>query len=175
MAKIRTEVQAEPEQLFAVTEFFRPRVEEMCALLPVALGRRVQASPGCRRVLGCFTGGKRLRTDTIPVFLLLRTLAGLRRWRRSTLGYSHEHALIQRWLQAVRYAAGRDRALALELVECGRLVKGYGDTRARTTAQMQAILAHAAGDAVSADSIATLREAALADDEGRAFALALAA
>tara|TARA_R110002110_G_scaffold157570_1_gene354515 strand:+ start:65600 stop:67099 length:1500 start_codon:yes stop_codon:yes gene_type:complete len=175
MAKIRTEVQAEPDQLFAVTEFFRPRVEEMCALMPRALGQRVQASPGCRRVLGWFTGGKRLRTDTIPVFLMLRTLAGLRRWRRSTLGYSHEHALIQGWLQAVRDAAGRDRALALELVECGRLVKGYGDTRARTTAQMQAILAHAAGGTVSADSIAALREAALADDEGRAFTRALAA
>lgn len=175
MAKIGTEVQAAPEQLFAVTEFFRPRVEEMCALMPAALGRRVQASPACRRVLGRFTGGKRLRTNTITVFLLLRTLAGLRRWRRSTLGYSHEHALIRSWLQAVRDAAGRDQALARELVECGRLVKGYGDTRARTTAQMQAILAHAAGGSVSASSIAALREAALADDEGQAFTQALAA
>lgn len=176
MAKIRAEVQAEPEQLFAVTEFFRPRVEEMCALLPRALGQRVQASPGCRRVLGWFTGGKRLRTNTVSVFLLLRGLAGLRRWRRSTLGYSHEHALIQSWLQALRHAAGSsDQALALELVECGRLVKGYGDTRARTTAQMQAVLAHAESDSVSADSIAALREAALADDEGRAFTRALAA
>ena len=175
VAKIRAEVQAEPEQLFDVTEFFRPRVEEMCALLPRALGQRVQASPGCRRVLGWFTGGKRLRTNTIAVFLLLRGLAGMRRWRRGSLGYSHEHALIQSWLQALRRAAGSDPALALELVECGRLVKGYGDTRARTTAQMQAILAHAAGNAVSASSIAALRDAALADDEGRAFALALAA
>ncbi|MEQ9462535.1 MAG: indolepyruvate oxidoreductase subunit beta family protein [Haliea sp.] len=175
VAKIRTEVQAEPGQLFAVTEFFRPRVEEMCALLPAALGRRVQASPSCRRFLGWFTGGKRLRTNTISVFLLLRGLAGLRRWRRSTLGYSHEHALIQSWLQAVRAAAGSDRALALELVECGRLVKGYGDTRARTTAQMQAILARAVAGNVSASDIAALREAALGDDEGRAFAQAMAA
>ncbi|MDP4650803.1 MAG: indolepyruvate ferredoxin oxidoreductase, partial [Haliea sp.] len=77
------------------------------------------------------------------------------------------------WLQAVRRAAGSEPALALELVECGRLVKGYGDTRARTTAQMQAIVAHAATGTASAASIAALRDAALADDEGRAFALAL--
>ncbi len=173
--KIRSEVRAEPGQLFAVTEFFRPRVEEMCALLPVRLGRWVQASPACRRFLGWFTGGKRLRTNTVTVFLLLRGLAGLRRWRRWTLGYSHEHALIQSWLQAVRSTAGSDQALALELVECGRLVKGYGDTRARTTAQMQAILAHAATGSASAAGIAALREAALADDEGRAFAQAMAA
>ena len=173
MAKVGTEVQAEPGQLFAVTEFFRPRVEEMCALMPAGLGRWMLASPGCRRVLGWFTGGKRLPTNTITVFLLLRGLAGLRRWRRSTLGYSHEHALIQAWLQAVRRAAGSEPALALELVECGRLVKGYGDTRARTTAQMQAIVAHAATGTASAASIAALRDAALADDEGRAFALAL--
>ncbi|MDO8861932.1 indolepyruvate oxidoreductase subunit beta family protein [Haliea sp. E1-2-M8] len=175
MAKIRTEVQAEPEQLFSVTEFFRPRVEEMCALLPKPLGRRLLASAGSRRVLGWFTGGKRLRTNTITVFVLLRGLAGMRRWRRASLGYSHEHALIQGWLQAVRRAAGSDHALALELVECGRLVKGYGDTRARTTAQMQEILAYAAGGGVSAAAVASLRDAALADDEGRAFSLALAA
>jgi indolepyruvate ferredoxin oxidoreductase beta subunit len=176
MAKLREEVRADPGQLFHVTEFFRPRVEEISAMLPAGLGRRLQDSPFWRRGLGLFTGGKRLRTNTIGVFLVLRLLAGCRRWRRSSLGYQHEHALIDRWLAAVQQAAATDLALARELAELGRLVKGYGDTRARTSAQVAEILSrYERGEAHSAEQVRQWRAAALADDEGSAFRAALAA
>ncbi|MFV0277154.1 MAG: indolepyruvate oxidoreductase subunit beta family protein [Parahaliea sp.] len=170
MDKVREEVRAEPGQLLHVTEFFRPRIEEISAMLPAELGRRLLASPTCRRVLGLFTGGKRLRTTTVSVYLMLRLLAGGRRWRRKSLGYRHEHALIRRWLAAVLAAAGKDAALAREVAELGRLVKGYGDTRLRTSAQVSAMLERLEGGPVhTADDVRQWLAAALADDEGESF------
>lgn len=175
MDKVRREVKAEDGQLLHVTEFFRPRVEEICSLLPVALGRRALASSLVWRTLRPFTGGRKLRTNSISVFLMLRTLAGLRRWRRGTLAYANAHALIGRWVQQVhRAAAAGDRELARELVECGRLVKGYGDTHARTTGQLNAILEQVECDpGMPASRVAALREAGFADDDNTAFQAAL--
>lgn len=171
MARIREEVQAEPGQLFYVAEFFRPRVEEICGMLPARLGRKLQSLRFFNAVIGRLSGGRKLRTDTIGVYLLLRLLAGLRRWRRHSLAYAREHHLITRWLEAIRRAARKgDLALARELVECGRLVKGYGDTRVRTSAEVDEVLARVGGsEGVSAATVARWREAALADDEGGAF------
>ena len=176
MDKVRREVKAEEGQLLHVTEFFRPRVEEICSLLPTALGRRALASSAVWRVLRPFTGGKKLRTNSVSIFLMLRVLAGMRRWRRASLAYADAHILIERWMaQVQRAAAAGDRALARELVECARLVKGYGDTHARTAGQLNAILACAECDdpATDAARIAALREAALADDDNSAFLAAL--
>lgn len=175
MGKVREEVQAEPGQLFHVTEFFRPRVEEVCGMLPAGLGRRLQSSRFFSSLIGRFAGGKKLRTNTIGVFLVLRTLAGMRRWRRSSLAYAEEHALINGWLAAIQSAASRgDLDLARELAECGRIIKGYGDTRARTKGQLGDILSCVTGaEPVTAATVAEWREAALADDEGRAFRQAL--
>ena len=167
---IREEVKADPDQLFHVTEFFRPRVEEICALLPPALATLILNSGICKRFLNLFTGGKQLRTDTISVFLMLRMLASLRRWRRRGIGFQHEHAMIQRWLVAVKTAAGPDQALAREISECGRMVKGYGATRQRTTDQLLSILEQLERpDSPAASAVASWRQAALADDEGAAF------
>ncbi|WP_116366085.1 indolepyruvate oxidoreductase subunit beta family protein [Parahaliea mediterranea] len=176
MDKVREEVRAEPDQLFNVTEFFRPRVEEVCAMLPAGLGRRVQDSPICNRLIGMFSGGKRLRTNTVSVYVMLRLLAACRRWRRASLGYQHEHAMIRRWLDAVIGAASTDPALAREVAELGRLVKGYGDTRLRTTGQVGVMLTRLQGEAeCSAETLRQWRESALADDEGEAFRRQLAA
>lgn len=175
MDKVRAEVRADEGQLLHVTEFFRPRVEEICSMLPRALGRRALSSATVWRVLRPLTGGRRLRTDSVTVFLALRTLAGLRRWRRGTLAYATAHELIDRWArQVLDTVAAGNLALARELVESGRLVKGYGDTHARTTGQLHAILAYVESNAdVSAERVATLREAALADDDNTAFFAAL--
>jgi indolepyruvate ferredoxin oxidoreductase beta subunit len=177
MDKVRREVRAEDGQLLHVTEFFRPRVEEMLGMLPAGIGRRAVASPTLHRLLRPLTGGRRLRTDSVSVFAVLRVLAGLRRWRRGTLAFANAQAITARWETQVLGAARRgDLALAAELAECGRLVKGYGDTHARTSAQLLAILDRVAGDtALAAPQVAELREAAFADDENKAFSQALAA
>lgn len=175
MGGIRSEVKAEQEQLFYVTEFFSPRVEEMCALLPPGMAKMVMNSSILSKLLGLFAGGKKLRTNTVSIYFMLRFMAGLRRIRRYGLGFQQEHELISRWLDAVKDAAKLDPSLAQELAECGRLIKGYGDTRHRTSDQLSNILQkHEQNSAHSASVVASWRDAALKDDEGQALELALA-
>ena len=44
-SKIKSEVQADDEQIYHLTEFFAPRLEELCQPLPSALAKRIIASP----------------------------------------------------------------------------------------------------------------------------------
>jgi indolepyruvate ferredoxin oxidoreductase beta subunit len=68
--------------------------------------------------------------------------------------------------------------LAVEIADCQQLVKGYGETHERGTANLDAILADVHDwqrRDNSADRVRTLRIAALADDQGIALSKALAA
>ncbi|MCB6145757.1 hypothetical protein LHK12_13840 [Providencia rettgeri] len=58
-------------------------------------------------------------------------LAAWRKGRRSTLRYQLETQRIEKWLAAVIKAAKANPALATEITECQRVVKGYSDTHAR--------------------------------------------
>ena len=140
-------------------------------MLPAAVGERVLNSAFCRRVLGFFTGGRQLNTTSVWVFSVLYLLAGMRRFRRGMLGFRHEHRQIDRWLAAI--ISAEDRNTARALAECGRLVKGYGDTRFRTSSQMGDILDRVESSDPGADKIIQLLNAALSDDEGETFAVAL--
>jgi indolepyruvate ferredoxin oxidoreductase beta subunit len=167
--QIRHEVRAAPGELLRVNEFVKPRVEEICGTLPAGLGRRLLASRGARRMLARFTQGRQISTSTIGGFLVLRTLAGLRRFRRATLRYAVENERIEAWLGQLHSAAPRDYELAVELAECQNLVKGYGDTHARGWRSFERISAavpalQSGGRA--AERVRALREAALADDSG---------
>ena len=167
MHEVRKEVKADTDQLFHVSEFFRPRVEEMCALLPPKIGKWVVNSAACYRFLQLFTGGRQLSTNTITIYLTLRFLAGLRRFRRGMLGYQREQAKIQQWLLAIRARVQSDSALALELSACGRLIKGYGDTRQNTTARLLSILERVDSTDASAALVKRWRQAALQDEAAR--------
>jgi indolepyruvate ferredoxin oxidoreductase beta subunit len=175
--RVLQEVVPTPGQLVQVTEFMKPRVEEICGTLPVGLGTWILRSRA-RRWLARFTGGRRIATSTISGFLQLYWLAGLRRWRRKTLRYSEEQARITEWLALIANAVPAGYELALEIAECQQLVKGYGETHDRGTANLGRILRKAQslqGSAGAADQIARLRAAALADDQGTALSQALAA
>ena len=137
-AMIRSEVKAAPDQPVAVAEFFHPRVEEVAALLPERWGKALLDSATARRGLGRLLGPRTLRTDRVGMQILLRALAGLRRFRRSTLGYAHERQMRDRWYDAVLSAKTHDTALAVAAL--GGLVKGYGETRHRTTSRLMQIL-----------------------------------
>ena len=90
------------------------------------------------------------------------------------------------WLGLVGQAAKFDAGFALEVAECARLIKGYGDTHARGSANFAKIVetvitpvlsaaAAGTGGLNAAASLAAAREAALADPEGQALDEALAA
>ncbi|MFK7730330.1 MAG: indolepyruvate oxidoreductase subunit beta family protein [Pseudomonadales bacterium] len=174
MSSIREEVGATESNIMYVTEYFKPRPEEMCAIMPAGIGAKVLASKLGYKILTAFSGGKKLRTNTISIFLALKLLAGMRKFRRGSLGYQHEHNMINSWLDAIKAAAKRDVRVAIEIAKCGRLVKGYGDTRHRTSEQTQQIVDHANRTQTSnPDEIAQLLAAALADDSNEAFSKAL--
>ena len=81
------------------------------------------------------------------------------------------------WLASALNAARKDGELAVEIIHCQRLVKGYGDTHARglhNFATIMRSLPDVVQRAGSAAIVRTLREAALKDDEGRALARAVA-
>jgi len=152
-----------------VTEFFHPRIEEIAALLPKAIGEWLLASKTARGTLQPLLGARKLRTDKVITGFTLRLLAGLRHMRRRTLGYAHEWRMIERWFQAI--CAAEDSELALAVAELGGMVKGYGATRHRTTTRLMLILdAIEAGQATSPAAVRALRTAAMVGEDPQPLA-----
>jgi indolepyruvate ferredoxin oxidoreductase beta subunit len=118
-------------------------------------------------------------TTSVWGFLLMRSMAWLKPLRRRTSRYQHEQRLIERWLAAIRAAASVDAQLALEIAECARLIKGYGDTHARGTGNFLRLfgtLVEGSSELAPAERATRLRqarEAALADPEGKALGQSL--
>ncbi len=176
-ARVRDEIRADPGQLFGITEFMKPRVEEIAGTLPAGMGRWVLRSPGVSRWLTHWTGGKQMRTGTVTGFLMLHTLGGLKRWRRGTLRYQEESERIERWLGRIEGLAATNYPLAVELARAQRLVKGYGDTHERGWRNFSALVDKIDELAPRPDGAAVfarLQAAALADEDGKALARELA-
>lgn len=176
--RIRGEMGVREAQVMQLTEFFHPRSEEIAGLLPAGLGARVQASPvWMARLDRWFSKGRRLRTDSLAAYLTLYAIGGLRGWRRRTLRHAQEVAHLEGWLAVALGYLERDRALAVEVVRCRRLVKGYSDTHARGLSKFDRVLAGiemVAGREDAGPWAARLREAALKDEAGKALEGALA-
>jgi indolepyruvate ferredoxin oxidoreductase, beta subunit len=175
--RIRREVKAQPRDLVEVREFVKPRVEEICGTLPAGCGRRLLASARARRMLARLTAGRRILTTSVSGFVLLRSIAALRRFRRGTLRYQIENQRIEAWLIKIAEIAPRNYDLAVELAECQTLVKGYGDTHERgwsSFSQLSSLAPSLIGDPEGAARLRALREAALADDSGAQLGRAIA-
>jgi indolepyruvate ferredoxin oxidoreductase, beta subunit len=130
-ARVREEVRAKDEEPVHLTEFFKPGVEEVAALLPPGLGRRLMAVSERRGWVGTKHVRMRIRTHTVIGFLRLWLLARLRGWRPRSYRFAEEQALIDRWLKAVEAGVRRDPALGVEIAVCAKLIKGYSDTHRR--------------------------------------------
>ncbi len=177
-ARVRAEVAAKPDQLVGTTEFFHPRLEEICATLPVAWGLALERSDmwsGLVRKL--FERGRRIQTGTLRGFLTLYAISALKPRRRTLLRHQREQAHLAAWLALVAQHAATDGRLGVELLKCRRLVKGYSDTHARGQskfARVTGAVALLAGREDAAAWIRRLRDAALADEDGTMLEGALA-
>lgn len=177
--RIAADMRASDDQILQVTEFLHPRAEELVGLLPARIGRRVEANPRwMARIDRWFARGRRLRSDRLGGFLVLHALGGLTRYRRRTHRHAVEAAHLARWLQHATEALPGDYALAVEILRCRRLIKGYSDTHARGLTKFDKVLGalptiQAQPDA--ADRLRRLREAALEDEDGTSLDRALAA
>jgi indolepyruvate ferredoxin oxidoreductase beta subunit len=171
--RIREEVQARPGEPVHVTEFLKPGVEELAAVMPRLVAGPLMWLARVSGLAGKLNVGMHVKTTSVSGFLLLRCLAALRPLRPLTSRWREEQALIGRWLTAVTAAAKHHPGLALEIAQCGRLIKGYGETHARGKASFLRILGTliegdvVADPAARAKAIRAARESALADPEGR--------
>lgn len=176
--RVREEIRADPGQLFGITEFMKPRVEEIAGTLPAGLGRRILGSTRLRQWLTKLTAGREIKTRTLSGFLLLYVLGGLRRWRLGTLRFQEEDMRIDGWLARIERVAGDNYLVAVELAKAQRLVKGYGETHERGWRNFCALLERVDVLATRSDGgavLARLTEAALADEEGAGLRKELAA
>jgi indolepyruvate ferredoxin oxidoreductase beta subunit len=164
--RVKGEVALSDDQVLNVTEFMHPRYEELCEMAPKAVGTWLAGSAGARRALApLFAKGRYVRTTSLSWFLSLRALSALRPLRRLTLRFAREQERIVAWLADVTRAAAVDQDLALEIIACQDLVKGYGETHARGL-NNYARISEAWRAGGNAKDVRRWREAALADEDG---------
>jgi indolepyruvate ferredoxin oxidoreductase, beta subunit len=171
--RIRKEMRVKDANVMQLTEFFHPRAEEIVGLFPARLGARLEADPKwMARLDRWFNKGRRLRTDSLRAFVTLHLIGGLRGWRLRTLRHAQEQAHLARWLDHALSQVASNYDLAVELIRCRRLIKGYSDTHARGNSKFDRVLEATSVIAArkdAADWCRRLREAALKDEEGKAL------
>ncbi|MEP5152690.1 DUF6537 domain-containing protein, partial [Planktotalea sp.] len=175
--RVREEQEIPDGKLFHVTEYFHPRAEEICATLPTDLANAIEARPWAMRGLSAlFSKGRRVRSDRIIGFTTLWFVAGLRPWRRRLKRHATEIAHVERLIALAHDCLPAQPDLAVEILSCQRLIKGYSDTHARGQSRFDSVLK--GYDLVcnredAADWVRRLREAALKDTTGDALKGAL--
>ena len=111
------------------------------ARMPAGLGRYIEARPKLAAFLDRrINRGRRIRTDSLAGFAVLWLIGGLRRWRRSLLRHQVETAHLERWYALALGHVAADYALAVEILNCRRLIKGYSDTHARGQSKFDRVL-----------------------------------
>jgi len=181
MQRVRDEVKVGPDEPYKIYEFLKPGIEEMCQVLPPFLAKPILRTAERRGWLSRFHLGMEINSVSVSGYLRFWLLAKLRRFRRRSHRCIEEQAAIQSWLGLIAEAAKYSEALALEIAECARLIKGYGDTWKRGMSSYRMIetqlirraITGAMPAALAADAIASARAAALADPEGESLARCL--
>lgn len=169
-ARVRREVGVKDDTILQTTEYFHPRVEEFCGTLPASLGRYIEDRPKLAAFIDRrINRGRRIRTDSFTGFGMLWVIGGMRRWRRSLLRHEVEQAHLDRWYDLALDTAADDYALAVEVLNTRRLIKGYSDTHVRAQSKFDRVLSALPmlkGRPDAADWLRRLREAALKDEKG---------
>ena len=177
----REELRAKDEP-FSVHDFLKPGIEELSQLLPSFLARPILRYSQRKGWLGRVYFGMEINSTSIGGYLRFLMLAKLRWLRPHGHRFKQEQVQIESWLRLIAEAARHSAELSLEVVECARLIKGYGDTHARGLANYRSIEARVICPALAghipreraADALASARTAALVDPEGESLAKCLA-
>ncbi len=150
-----------------------PRMEEVAGTLPAGFGRWLEARPALfARLDKLVNRGRRVRTGTIGWFLALYAVSALKPLRPRSLRHAREMEHIERWLGLATATLAADYDLAVEILRCRRLIKGYSDTHARGESKFDRVLAalpFLKGRPDAAAWLRRLRESALIDEEGKAL------
>ncbi len=173
-ADYRNEVKAQEGQIVQMIEFMHPRLEEIIGIMPVKMARFAQKSKLFSKFLGLFTGAKKYDSSKLFPFLMLYFIASLKGMRRKTLRYYEEKQLIDSWLIHVKTACEKDHDLALEIIKCQRIIKGYGETHQRGQDNFKKIMSALGAENITAKNItakkiSALHKAALSDEDSHEF------
>jgi len=172
-ARIKDEMKLEETALMNVTEFMHPRAEEIVGLLPASLGRKWSQNPKTMAWLDrLFNKGRRLRSNGVIAFLQLYIVGGLRKQRLNSYRHEMELAHLNRWLETALDHVEERYDLAVELIRCRRLIKGYADTHSRGLSKYDKVLEGIdliAKREDAADWARRLRDAALKDEKSVAL------
>jgi indolepyruvate ferredoxin oxidoreductase, beta subunit len=171
--RLREEAGAAPDQLVYATEYLHPRAEEICGMMPASLGAFIEGKPALFRMLDRIVNrGRRVPVGRIGGFLQLYAVAALRPMRRSSLRHKRETTHLEAWLAQASEVLARNYDLAVEVLRCRRLVKGYSDTHARGLSKFDRVMAKTPKLAPREDGaqwMARLIAAALMDESGEAL------
>ena len=177
MSRVRAEAKAKPDQLLDVNEFLHPQIDEITDTLPARLGAALRRSKTFERVVHRATHkGMILNTTSIPGYTLLTTMARMRPLRPRSLRFQREQLAIEEWIERA-LAVSADGDFAREIIQCQRVLKGYGDTWAHGNESFRKLMLAAdslRGSTEAASHLSDLREAALADDDHAALDSAVA-
>jgi len=172
-ARVRNEVGAKAGQIVYSTEYLHPRAEEVCGVLPAKLGAYIEERPSLFKALDRFVNrGRRIAVGELRGFLQLYVIAALRARRRGSLRHLREVAHREAWLACAGETLPRNYDLAVEILRCRRLVKGYSDTHARGLSKFDRVIAMVPKLARRDDGavwLERLRRAALMDEAGSAL------
>lgn len=174
--RVRGEAGVQADQLIAINEYLHPGLREICETLPGPLGRWLQRSAPARRLVERFTRqGRVVQTSSLRGFLMLSAVAAARHWRRSTTRHAEVDGRIATWLAHIAETAATSPALAVEIAQCQRLVKGYSETYDRGLRNYDTVMAavRRAGAALPPATLKAWRDAALSDEHGKVLQASL--
>jgi indolepyruvate ferredoxin oxidoreductase beta subunit len=179
-ARIRQELGLKDGEPFRIFDVLKPGLDEMCQILPPRLAQRVLGWAERRGWRPHW--GMEIESTALTGYLRFWALARLKRFRPRGHRFAQEQAAIAAWLELIVETAHLSADVAIEVAECARLIKGYGDTWQRGSANYRTIEAQVIRPALAgriarnlaADAIASARTAALVDPEGDGLAKCLA-
>ncbi|WCB93366.1 hypothetical protein DSM104299_02079 [Baekduia alba] len=173
MDRIRQEAKARPDQLIEVREFLHPQIDEITDTMPVWIGKWMKHSKTVNNVVRKATHkGMILNTTSVAGYTLLTVMARVRPLRPRSFRFAREQAAIDQWMGRALVTARTDADLAREIVECQRVLKGYGATYehgSESFAKLMQAAGRLDGAKDAASRLADLRAAALADEGGAAL------
>jgi indolepyruvate ferredoxin oxidoreductase beta subunit len=178
MERIRKEAKAKPNQLMQVREYLHPQIDEITDTMPSRLGAALRRTKWFQRLVHAVTHkGMILNTSSVTGYTMLSTMARLRPLRPRSLRFVREQAAIEAWLEQALSVGPHEPEFAREIVECQRVLKGYGATYEHGNDSFDKLMTAAralAGTPKASARLAGLRSAAMADEDGAALSAKLA-
>ncbi|MER5674605.1 indolepyruvate oxidoreductase subunit beta family protein [Pseudonocardia alni] len=173
LERVRDEAGVSSAQLSQVREYLHPQAEEITDTLPYRLGKVLRRSRAFTRTVDRVTReGMVLNTTSVTGYAMLATMARMRPLRPRSLRFVEEQKAIEAWTALALDTVAADADLAVEILVCQKVLKGYGETYAHGNDSF-ALLGQAArqlrGRDGAAATLARLRSAALADEDGAAL------